>query len=101
MEQRGSTTAIAPVVLGLFVAVDVLRPRFPDARWHMWYAAMACGMVNGVSATKASAVTCMITGHSASTTRSSCVPAPRGTSHGIPCALQPTRLGCLSASLQL
>ena len=95
MEQRGSTTAIAPVVLGLFVAVDVLRPRFPEARWHMWYAAMACGMVNGVSATKASAVTCMITGHSAST-RSSCVPAPRS----IPCALQPTRLGCLSASLQ-
>ena len=67
MERRGSTTVIAPVVLGLFTVADILRPRFPDVRWHMFYPAMACGMVNGVSAEKAGAVTCMITGHRAST----------------------------------
>ena len=63
MEQRGSTTAIAPAVLGLFILADVLRPRFPDVRWHMFYPAMACGMVNAVSAEKGNAVTCMVTGH--------------------------------------
>ena len=41
LEQRGSTTAIAPVILGLFVVTDLLRPRFPDVRWHMWYSALA------------------------------------------------------------
>ena len=64
LEQRGSTTAIAPVILGLFVVTDLLRPRFPDVRWHMWYSSMACGMVNAVSAEKGNAVTCMVTGHS-------------------------------------
>jgi hypothetical protein len=70
MDQTGSTTLIGPVVLALFAAADVLRPRFPTARWHMWYPAMACGMVNAVSSDKGSAITCMITGHSAP-------PAPR------------------------
>ena len=66
VDQQGSTLVIAPFVLVLFVAADLLRPRFPLARWHMWYPAMACGMVNGVSSEKGSAITCMITGHSVS-----------------------------------
>ena len=48
-EHRGSCTTAAPLVVALFLLADLLRPRFPDARWHMWSPAAACGMVNAVS----------------------------------------------------
>ena len=48
-DHRGSCTTAAPLVVALFLLADILRPRFPDARWHMWSPAAACGMVNAVS----------------------------------------------------
>ncbi len=101
MDQRGSTTLIAPVVLGLFTLADILRPRFPDVRWHMFYPAMACGMVNGVSAEKAGAVTCMITGHRASTHSSRAMANARCDGNRINNTRYLTRLGLVATVMTL
>jgi uncharacterized membrane protein YoaK (UPF0700 family) len=63
LKNRGSCTAIAPVIFAFFALADVLRAKFPTSRWHMLFLAFACGMVNSISAEKGKIVTNMMTGH--------------------------------------
>uniref|UniRef100_A0A7S0U8H4 Uncharacterized protein n=3 Tax=Hemiselmis andersenii TaxID=464988 RepID=A0A7S0U8H4_HEMAN len=60
---NGSCTAVAPVILGLFAMADKLRREQPQSRWHVLYLAVAGGIVNAVSASRAKIVTNMMTGH--------------------------------------
>jgi uncharacterized membrane protein YoaK (UPF0700 family) len=63
MKSRGSCTAVAPLILGLFTLTDVYRKKFPNARWHLLPLAVAGGIINSISAERAKIVTNMMTGH--------------------------------------
>ncbi len=63
LKNRGSCTAVAPVIFILFSLADVLSAKYPKSRWHMLFLAFACGMVNSISAEKGKIVTNMMTGH--------------------------------------
>jgi uncharacterized membrane protein YoaK (UPF0700 family) len=63
LKNRGSCTAVAPVIFAFFALADVLRAKYPQSRWHMLLLAAACGMVNSISAEKGKIVTNMMTGH--------------------------------------
>ena len=63
LKNRGSCTAVAPVIFTFFALADVLCAKFPKSRWHMLFLAFACGMVNSISAEKGKIVTNMMTGH--------------------------------------